>query len=160
MPPTVECEGPHGVGSLQLFIEHAPEQHYFVLREREALWPQLVRLAFFDLVANNADRKGGHLLLGDGDQLWAIDNALCFHRHEKLRTVIWDFAGRELDADCVSDLRRACAQLTAGAPEAEALAERLHTNEQVALLERLREVIEQPVLPEMYPWRCWPWPLI
>ena len=160
VPPTVERDGPHGVGSLQLLIEHDPQQHYFALREREALWPQFLRLAAFDIVANNADRKGGHVLLGAGDRLWAIDNALCFHRHGKLRTVIWDFAGRELDADCLGDLRRVCAQLSAGAPAADALVERLPDDERAALIERLGELIEQPVLPEMFPWRCWPWPLI
>ena len=100
------------------------------------------------------------MLLGAGDRLWAIDNALCFHRHGKLRTVIWDFAGRKLDADCLGDLRRVCAQLSAGAPAAEALAERLPDDQRAALIERLSELIEQPVLPEMFPWRCWPWPLI
>jgi len=160
VPPTVEREGAHGVGSLQLFIQHDPEQHYFVLREREALWPQLQRLAVFDLVANNADRKGGHVLLGAGERLWAIDNALCFHRHGKLRTVVWDFANHELDDDCLSDLRRVCSQLSADAPETEALAARLPADEHAALIERLGELIEQPVLPEMFPWRCWPWPLI
>ena len=46
----------------------------------------------FDVVANNADRKSGHVLLGDGGRLWGIDHGLCFHRQPKLRTVIWDFA--------------------------------------------------------------------
>lgn len=160
VPPTVEREGIHGPGSLQLFVEHDAAQHYFVLRERGDLLPQLVRIATFDLVANNADRKGGHVLLGAGDRLWAIDNALCFHHHGKLRTVIWDFAGHELDADSVHDLMRVQGQLSAGAAEADALAERLSNEERAALIERLDELIEHPVLPEMFAWRCWPWPLI
>ncbi len=160
VPPTVEREGPYGVGSLQLFIEHDPDQHYFVLREKERLWPQLQQLAVFDIVANNVDRKGGHLLLGAGDRLWAIDNALCFHRHGKLRTVIWDFAGHELDTDCLRDLRRVYSQLSSDAPEADELLARLSADERVALIERIGVLIARPLLPEMFPWRCWPWPLI
>ena len=160
VPPTVERDGEHGPGSLQLFVEHDPGLHYFVLRERTALRAQLVRMAAFDLAANNADRKAGHVLLGADERLWAIDNALCFHRDGKLRTVIWDFAGEQVDAETLRDLERVRRQLLAGAPEAEALAGRLTAAEREALAERLGEFIAQPVLPEVFPWRCWPWPLI
>jgi uncharacterized repeat protein (TIGR03843 family) len=84
VPPTVEFDGPHGEGSLQLYITHDPAEHYFVLRDDEALTEQLVRLAVFDLLANNADRKGGHILCDGTRRLWAIDNGLCFHIEEKL----------------------------------------------------------------------------
>ena len=57
------------------------------------------RFALFDWMANNADRKGGHILKGIGDQLWGIDNGLSFHQDEKLRTVIWDYAGEAIPAD-------------------------------------------------------------
>ena len=160
VPPTVERRGEHGPGSLQLFVEHDPELHYFALRERAHLRAQLVRIAIFDLAANNADRKAGHVLLGAGHRLWAIDNALCFHGDAKLRTVIWDFAGEEVDAGSVHDLERVRRQLGAGAPEAGALAGLLAGAEREALLERLGDLIARPILPQMFPWRCWPWPLI
>ncbi|NMC16041.1 MAG: SCO1664 family protein [Chloroflexi bacterium] len=85
---------PAGEGSLQLFVEHDPALHYFTLTasERESLQP----LALFDLLANNADRKGGHILRDSAGKLWAIDHALCFHAEPKLRTVVWDFAGQPL----------------------------------------------------------------
>lgn len=85
---------PAGEGSLQLFVEHDPALHYFTLTsaERETLQP----LALFDLLANNADRKGGHILRDAAGKLWAIDHALCFHAEPKLRTVVWDFAGQPL----------------------------------------------------------------
>ena len=58
--------------------------------------PALKQMATFDVVANNADRKGGHCLLDADGQLWGIDHGLCFHADPKLRTVIWDFAGEPL----------------------------------------------------------------
>ena len=76
----------------------------------------------FDVVANNADRKSGHVLLAE-DRLWAIDNGLCFNEDDKLRTVIWDFGGQPLapeDAAALERLRhdgpspRLCELLTAG----------------------------------------------
>lgn len=162
VPPTVEADGPHGEGSLQLYIAHNPAEHYFVLREDEALTDQLVRLAVFDLLANNADRKGGHVLCDGGRRLWAIDNGLCFHQQEKLRTVIWDFAGTSIPEPLLDDLRRlqACLQVSATTEEARRVTERLRPAERAALQGRLGHLLDEPVLPSMYPWRCTPWPLI
>jgi uncharacterized repeat protein (TIGR03843 family) len=79
IPPTVvRPEGPEGMGSLQVFIRHDPEQHFFVQRETPDLIPQLQRMAAFDVLANNADRKGGHCLLDDDGRIWGIDHGLCF----------------------------------------------------------------------------------
>ena len=160
VPPTVEREGPEGLGSLQLFIPHDPNEHYFELRARPGLHDQLVRLAVFDLVANNADRKGGHMLLDAAGSIWAIDNALSFHHHPKVRTVIWDFAGEAAPDPLLADLRRVRDCLRAEEPSAEALRCCLRPNEVDALIERCDEFLGDPVLPEMFPWRCVPWPLI
>lgn len=160
VPPTVERDGPHGRGSMQLFIEHDPRQHYFELRDRDDLDVQLVRFATFDLVANNADRKGGHLLLDDRDHIWGIDQGLCFHEEQKLRTVIWDYAGTELPSAWLDDLRRVRDCLEAGAPEVAAFASLLSARERAALIARTDQLLERPVLPEMYPWRCVPWPMV
>jgi streptogramin lyase len=95
VPPTVyRKDGPIGSGSLQLFIEHDPGYHYFTFSDadRQRLHP----VAIFDLLINNADRKGSHLLLDPDGHLWLIDHGLCFHREDKLRTVIWDFAGEPI----------------------------------------------------------------
>lgn len=95
VPPTVyRKRGPLGAGSLQLFIQHDPERHYFTLTppEKERLKPAAV----FDVLINNADRKGGHVLFGGDDHLWLIDHGVCFHVDDKLRTVIWDFAGQPI----------------------------------------------------------------
>jgi uncharacterized repeat protein (TIGR03843 family) len=162
VPPTVECDGPHGEGSLQLYIAHNPAEHYFVLREDEALTDQLVRLAVFDLLANNADRKGGHVLCDGARRLWAIDNGLCFHQQEKLRTVIWDFQGTAIPEALLHDLRTLEAALEGDVTrtDVQRVTERLRPAERAALRVRLRHLLAEPVLPEMYPWRCTPWPLI
>ena len=94
IPRTDLVEGPFGEGSLQDFVDVDPEQHYFTLRDDHDA--DLRRLAVFDVVANNADRKGGHVLLATDGTVVAIDHGLCFHVEPKLRTVIWDFAGEPL----------------------------------------------------------------
>ena len=160
VPPTVEREGPEGPGSMQLFVAHDPAEHFFALREREELCEQLMRFAAFDLVANNADRKGGHLLLDAAGRLWGIDQALCFHPREKLRTVIWDFAGEELPAPWRGDLARARDALRGGGEAAAPLLDLLGGEEAGALIARIEGLLADPVLPGMYPWRCVPWPMI
>ncbi len=106
VPETVErTEGPFGEGSVQRFVHEDGTSHYFTLRDEPKWHPVLMRLAAFDVVANNADRKSGHVLLAE-DRLWAIDNGLCFNREDKLRTVIWDFGGEPLGAGVEEDLAR------------------------------------------------------
>ncbi len=95
VPPTSYREdAPLGEGSLQLFIDHDPERHYFNFSDEEKT--QLAPVLVFDLLINNADRKGGHLFIDYHDYLWLIDHGICFHEEEKWRTVIWDFAGRPI----------------------------------------------------------------
>ena len=116
VPLTVLREtGPFGPGSLQLFIDHDPQRHYFWLlkRGRARVVEQLRRMVGFDLLTNNADRKGGHVLLGDDDHIWLVDHGICFHDEPKLRTVAWHFAGdpvpdevRESAVDLGTRLRR------------------------------------------------------
>ena len=92
VPPTVyRANGPEGPGSLQLYIDHEAEYHYFNFSDgdRQRLRP----VVLFDLLINNADRKGSHLLIDSEKNLWLIDHGICFHAEYKLRTVVWDFAG-------------------------------------------------------------------
>jgi hypothetical protein len=103
VPPTVyRKKAPLGAGSLQFFIEHDPEHHYFTFSDDER--QQLRPTALFDLLINNADRKGSHILKDPDKHLWLIDHGLCFHVEEKLRTVIWDFVGVPLPPDLCQNL--------------------------------------------------------
>lgn len=96
-------DGPYGAGSLQQFIEHDPNHHYFNFTPEEKLL--LKPVVLFDLLVNNADRKGGHVFFStDEHRLYAIDHGICFHEDDKLRTVLWDFGGQAIPDDLLSRL--------------------------------------------------------
>jgi uncharacterized repeat protein (TIGR03843 family) len=155
VPPTVPREGPLGEGSLQRFVEADFEQHYFTLREDPRHQEPLRRICAFDLLANNADRKSGHCLLGADGVVYAIDNALTFHAEPKLRTVIWEFGGAPIPAALLDDLRRF---LAAGLPKP--LAEMLEPAEQEALLARTSALVEAARFPVDESGHRYPWPLV
>jgi uncharacterized repeat protein (TIGR03843 family) len=109
VPTTVlRDDAPYGPGSVQRFVPHDPELHYFSVREPAldgsdpALRRRLAGLAVLDLVIDNADRKGGHILIEDGDgptapRLRGVDHGVTFNVEEKHRTVVWDLAGSPVD---------------------------------------------------------------
>ena len=94
VPPTVIRDGAFGKGSVQLYVECDRREHYFTMRER--FLEDMLRVCAFDVVANNADRKATHTLLGNDGGVWLIDHGITFNAQHKLRTVIWDFAGQPL----------------------------------------------------------------
>jgi uncharacterized repeat protein (TIGR03843 family) len=154
VPETVlRPDGPLGEGSLQRFVDADFSEHYFTLLEQEDLLPQLRRMAVFDLLANNADRKGGHCLLTSNRHVWGIDHGVCFHDEPKLRTVIWDFAGEPIAADVRADVARL---LTDPPP----LDDLLHPREVAALLRRAEVVARLPRFPDPGSDRPYPWPLV
>jgi uncharacterized repeat protein (TIGR03843 family) len=106
VPPTVLSDGPFGPGSLQQYIEYNPNYHYFNFKPADK--SRLRPIALFDLLVNNADRKGSHVFFQKRTRrLFAIDHGLCFHMEDKLRTVIWDFAGEPFPEELVTALRLA-----------------------------------------------------
>ena len=155
VPETVlRDDAPLGTGSLQRFVDADFSQHYFTLLEDECWHPQLQRIAAFDIVVNNADRKGGHCLLADG-RVWGIDNGLCFHAQPKLRTVIWDFGGTPIPADVRADLARLAADPPVG------LRRLLNEPEVDALARRAAAVAKMTRFPDPNPdVRAYPWPLV
>jgi len=155
VPLTVERDGPYGEGSCQLFLEADFAQHYFTLRADPTHVERLQRICLFDLVANNADRKAGHCLLGPDGRVYAIDNALTFHAEPKLRTVIWDFSGEPIPASLRADVRRL---VEAGVPPS--LATLIDPGEQDALLARARAVAQARRFPRDDSGHRYPWPLI
>ena len=162
VPPTVlRHDGPFGSGSVQLFIDADYGRHYFTLLEEGALGDEgrgdvLQAFCAFDVVANNADRKSGHILVAADERLWGIDHGLCFHAQTKLRTVIWDFAGEEVPAHLVADLERL---VSSGLPDA--LGELLSGSESEALLYRAARLAAEGVFPEPTGDRPpYPWPLV
>jgi uncharacterized repeat protein (TIGR03843 family) len=156
VPPTVEVEeGPLGPGSVQLFVDADFEQHYFTLLEDEANHRLLKQMAAFDVVANNADRKGGHCLVDGGGRIWGIDHGLCFHVQHKLRTVIWDFAGQPVEDQDLADLSRL---VEAGLPPS--LHVLLRPEECRAVESRARRLLDEKRLPQPRTDHPYPWPLV
>ncbi len=146
---------PFGVGSLQRFVPFDVEAHYFTLLEEPDRHPVLRTIACFDLLANSADRKGGHCLAGDDGNVWAIDNGLTFHPEPKLRTVIWDFASEAVPDDLLAGVGRLAEE---GGPES--LTDLLDAEERAALVERAAAVIDDGTFPIDVTGRQYPWPLV
>lgn len=141
VPPTVKRDGPYGIGALQLFIYHDAEAHLFTMQEEGLYDTDILRLAAFDYLINNADRKSGHCLKGLDGYLWAIDHGLSFHHENKLRTVLWDFVGQRFPADVVESLQRFKACLEQNDHVARDLAVLLDRLEMRALRQRLETMI-------------------
>ncbi|HYN87277.1 MAG TPA: SCO1664 family protein [Ardenticatenaceae bacterium] len=158
VPPTVLRDGPLGVGMVQLYIEHDPEEHYFTFRDE--ILSCLPRVALFDAAINNADRKGGHCLRDARGHVWCIDHGIAFHEDHKLRTVIWDFAGEEIPEPLLDDLRALQDKLDAGGPLAEALEPLLASDEIAAFRRRVARLIRQGRFPRPGPGRHVPWPMV
>jgi uncharacterized repeat protein (TIGR03843 family) len=155
VPPTIRRDGPLGPGSLQLFIEADFEQHYFTLYEqRPDLHPQLLAMGAYDVLANNTDRKSGHVLLGPGDRIWGVDQGLCFAADFKLRTVIWDFGGEELPPSLLSTIEPLAASIPLD------LAALLDDDEAEAVQQRARLLLRDPRLPVDTTGRRYPWPMV
>lgn len=160
VPPTVVRDGPYGVGSVQVFVRHNEESHFFTQREAPELVPQLQRMAAFDYVANNADRKGGHCLLDDQGRVWGIDHGLCFHEEYKLRTVMWDWAEQPVAEEWLSDIEKAAAAVEAKASAAQPLLELISPVEARALVGRVERLLATRRYPAPGPHRSYPWPLV
>jgi len=151
----IRDNAPLGVGSLQWFIDCDFQQHYFTLFEdAPETHRELARKALFDFVANDTDRKSGHVLRGGDGRVWGIDHGPFFSTAFNLRTVIWDFAGEPIPEALLSDI----------APLAEAvpaeLAELLDDDEVAALQRRVQRILDAGSLPVDRTGTRYPWPLV
>ena len=155
VPETVVRDGPLGEGSLQWCVPADHRQHYFTIyEERPELHDRLRAVALFDLLTNNTDRKSGHVLTNDAGEVWAIDHGLCFAAEFKLRTVIWEFAGDQIDGSLLGAVRRLAGSVPLD------IAALLDDDEVAALRERAAEVAELAVFPADPTGRRYPWPLV
>ncbi|WP_255952820.1 SCO1664 family protein [Streptomyces odontomachi] len=186
VPPTVLRDGPYGEGMCQLWIETlppdaAPELLALVdAEEPEPGWKaiglaeaaegrtallvhadddRLRRMAVLDAVINNADRKGGHLLPAAGERLYGIDHGVTFHTDNKLRTLLWGWAGEPLPEAARTALTALDADLADGTPLAGRLAELITPAELAATRVRVRALLESGAHPEPSgEWPAIPWP--
>ena len=157
VPETVLRDGPHGVGSVQRFVAFDPNQHYFTMREERA--DDFRRVALFDVVANNADRKAGHCLLDEAGEIFVVDHGVCFSDEPKLRTVIWDFVDEPIPQAMLDDLRALAPRLADGALR-DRLVTLLSPGEVRAVERRLSDLIGLGRFPEPGPGRPYPWPIV
>ena len=155
VPPTLRRDGPEGVGSVQRFLPFDLAEHYFTMQD-DARWTNTFRrVALFDAVTNNADRKAGHCLLAEDGDLFFIDHGVCFNLEPKLRTVIWEFAGERIRDDELEELRAFRARFGDVRPR---LLELLDPLEVEVTGSRLDALIEARRFPEPGPDRPYPWP--
>ncbi len=160
VPVTVLREdGPWGLGAVQRFVDHDPDDHYFTLLADHL--ERFQQFAVFDVLANNTDRKGGHCLYDRvNDLVLGIDHGLTFHRTWKLRTVIWDFADEPLPTPLVDDVCRAVAELDDG-PLGERLAALLAPDELAAIAVRAADLLRAGRFPAPDPgYHSVPWPMV
>lgn len=188
VPTTVLRDGPYGEGMVQRWIhtpegEEPPGAQLLALVEGEEAgegWkavalaevgegrtallvhaddPRLRRLAVLDAVINNGDRKGGHLLPAPGGRLYGIDHGVTFHAEDKLRTLLWGWAGEPLTAEAREVLDSLTAQLAAGAPLATRLAELITAVELAAVRDRVAQLLRTGTHPQPSgQWPSIPWP--
>ncbi len=159
VPETVyRSEGPLGAGSLQRFIEHDPDRHFFILME-ERLEDFRV-FACLDVVINNADRKAGHVIEDGEKRLWGVDHGLSFHTENKLRTVIWQFAEESLGRSLRDGLESLGSALSDDGGLGAELADLLSPEESAATLERVENLLVEDSFPPPSNDRPLPWPLV
>ena len=180
VPHTVIRQGPAGPGMVQLWVEQpedsalvdlcpadsVPPGYLSVLTAYDyagdevtlvhADDPRLRRMAVFDVIVNNADRKGGHILAGVDGGVYGVDHGISLHTNDKLRTVLWGWAGSPVDDDTLVALRALDEQL--GATLGTRLREHITGAELAALRRRVRAVLEDPVMPKPERGRPLPWP--
>ena len=154
---------PFGPGSVQLLVEHDPEYNYFNFSTEDL--QRLLPVAVFDLIINNADRKGSHILRDPDGHLWLIDHGLCFHAQDKLRTVIWDFVGETIPDDIYENIKRFHKLLSGLQPDNSDLVTGLlpyiNSAEVRALAQRAEQLIGAGRFPDPDPeQRSYPWPQI
>jgi hypothetical protein len=161
VPPTIyRRNAPIGAGSLQLYIDHDPNYHYFSFKpaDRARLRP----VALFDLLINNADRKGSHVLIDEQGHLWLIDHGISFHVEDKLRTVIWDFAGEDIPVQLARDVSELIEKLEK--PDeavSKSLSKLLSQAEIKAMQIRGRKLLAAGCFPQpAEDRRPYPWPLV
>lgn len=153
VPLTILRDGPYGKGMVQEWIdidESIDLANYF-----SQDIPELRRMAFFDAIVNNTDRKIGHLLPMQSGELFGCDHGVTFHEEDKLRTVLWQWAGDQLTEEEVASLELLVASLGFNLD----LSDHLTTNEIGALKARAIKMLQAGTMPLPSPdWPAIPWP--
>jgi uncharacterized repeat protein (TIGR03843 family) len=157
VPPTVLRDGPFGPGMVQLWIEVDETVDLSALIRTDL--QQLRHIALFDAIANNADRKGGHLLPTADGHIFGCDHGLTFHAENKLRTVLWGWRGDPFTDAEIDVLLRLDDQLTAAGDLCAQLEPLLTAREVTKTAQRIRRLLKTGVFPQPSgDWPAVPWP--
>jgi hypothetical protein len=160
VPPTLLRDGPHGEGMLQRWVDIDPDADVVAMVNDDD--PRLRRVAAYDAIVNNTDRKAGHLLPVPGGHLYAVDHGVTFSAVPKLRTVLWGWVGEPFDEEEAAGLDRVRDGLGTASnpgPLAMALAELLFEGEIEATRIRVAELLATGRFPSPSPdWPAIPWP--
>jgi uncharacterized repeat protein (TIGR03843 family) len=157
VPPTVLRDGPFGTGMVQWWVDIDESVDLGDLVRADV--PDLRHMALFDAVANNADRKGGHLLPVEGGHIYGCDHGLTFHHEDKLRTVLWGWRGLSLTDDECELLSRIDAGLGTGGSLRAALEEHLTRREVTRTARRVQKLLQTGLFPQPSgDWPAIPWP--
>ena len=154
VPLTVMRDGPFGIGAVQQWIELDPDLDLIAIGQQSS--PAIRNLALFDVVINNTDRKFGHILPISDSEILGCDHGLTFHQEFKLRTVIWHYAGEELDKSEIEKLKALKIQI--GDESRAALEKLINADEIKALLERIDTLISEGFPYPSEQWPAVPWP--
>ena len=155
VPPTVLREGPFGPGMVQLWIDGDPDVDLAAFVRRDL--PELRRMAVFDAVVNNADRKGGHIIPMPDGHVFGVDHGICFSVDPKLRTLLWRWAGKPLPAEALEVLERLADELRGDLGEQ--LHEHLTRREVRCTQQRVAELLRTGRHPQPSgDWPALPWP--
>ena len=155
VPPTVLRDGPFGTGMCQLWVDVDTSVDLQTLARSDH--PDLRRMAVFDAVVNNADRKGGHLLPRADGCVQGVDHGICFSSEDKLRTLLWQWRGEPLTDEAVEVLSRLRAELEGDL--AGALLELLTRREVRRTVARVDALLASGVHPfPSQDWPAIPWP--
>ena len=154
VPLPVMRDGPFGMGAVQQWIDLDPNLDLIAIGQQST--PAIRNLALFDVVINNTDRKFGHILPISESEILGCDHGLTFHEEFKLRTVLWQYAGQELDKEEISKLeslkRRISGDIGAS------LGELITKDEIESLLERIEMLISEGFPYPSEQWPAVPWP--
>ena len=154
VPLTVMRDGPFGVGAVQQWIDLDPELDLIAIGQQST--PAIRNLALFDVVINNTDRKFGHILPISESEILGCDHGLTFHEEFKLRTVLWQYAGQELDKDEIGKLESLKHRISGDIGTS--LGELITKDEIESLLERIEMLISEGFPYPSEQWPAVPWP--
>lgn len=155
VPPTVMRDGPFGIGMCQLWIDVDETVDLAALARSDH--PQLRRMAVFDAIVNNADRKGGHLLPTPAGHVYGVDHGVCFSVDDKLRTLLWRWRGKRLTDEAIDVLSTLRADLEGALGDG--LAGLLHRDEVLATVDRVDRLLATRRHPQPSDeWPPVPWP--